>query len=163
VNTKDWLVIIHASDRWIDRFAIDDKANEIRYKIRDRALFYLNQNKKVYYTPYQKKEYNLPSYLNWLNIKNISHDKNTDFTDLIKFQIFLLRLEFFMDNIENVEIVWVWKSACLNATHKKINYLTKEEIIRLQDQYNLNPMNEILIKFIINSLVHSEINHNIAF
>lgn len=162
-SLKDWLVIVHTSDVWLEKSKHDTEY--IKNAIRERALFYLENKKKVYYTPYYKKEENLPSYLWWLDIKNLSENLGIDCKDLINFQIFLLRYEFYKDYIRNIEMVWSWSFACLRTTNLKINYLTQTEIFRFQRHYwlDISNISKKHYNFLTSFIINSEINENLSF
>ena len=103
---KDALVIIHASDLWLDKNMSIPESCTLKKRISKRVNEYLKNGKRVFYTPYQPSETEAPDYLeNREYVEFLNFEENiVPAMMLLKFQAILIKDMLLKNSIDNVEL-----------------------------------------------------------
>ncbi|EKE29807.1 MAG: hypothetical protein ACD_2C00093G0004 [uncultured bacterium (gcode 4)] len=129
-RTKDCLVVIHASDKWLSDNLSYMEVAKLRKAIRSRIDDYILEWKVVFYAPFTWKDKSLPSYFPqsdsivqlWTDIKNMP------WQFLVKFQaISLMKILSELD-LSDLELCWVQENACVKSTKKALHEISADDL-----------------------------------
>lgn len=134
------LLIVHASDFWLNSYMSSVDAINLKNKIRERINQYLLQWLKVIYTPYFTNETFLPIYFPTSKlISNINISEiwlNIPLLKKIKFEVIATLDLLNQDWVDSIEIWWVQYYACVRWTKNAFDSITGEDI---QEYITCNP------------------------
>ena len=130
---QDWLVIVHASDRLMDRFH-PTEAMKLKSAIVSRIQQYTDVGKRVMYTPYIASETQIPSYFpKSLNIEMIHIDWPSANLRLPK-QAIAIKKRSAELKYSSLEIGGLYRHACVKSTSHLIHTLSVVDMQRIMPE-----------------------------
>lgn len=131
MELKDSLLVVHASDEWINSKMDGEHSFILRNKIRSRVLKYIDSWKWVIYSPYINSETSEPDYIKWnYHIEIAKHSDIIMIPVALKliFEAIMIKNFMFKNSFESIELIWVQCPWCVTWTQKALQSISKKDI-----------------------------------